>query len=192
MHALIDGERHIVAKVVETEFVVRAIRDIGSVRLFARFRIHSRYHHANTHVEKRIELAHPFRVAFREIIIHRHDVYAGTGQCIQVDRQRGDERLALTGAHFGYLALMEHHPAEHLNIEVAHPEHPLARLADNCECFRQQIIYRLAAREPFAELSRFQRQLFVGQFRELVLQHVDRADFLAQLLQKPVVTATEY
>jgi hypothetical protein len=35
---------------------------------------------------------------------------------------------------------MQNHPADQLHIEVTHPEHPLAGLADDGEGLRQQIV----------------------------------------------------
>jgi hypothetical protein len=41
-------------------------------------------------------------------------------------RQRGDQGLALAGAHLGDLALVQHHAADQLHVEVAHAEHARA------------------------------------------------------------------
>jgi hypothetical protein len=41
------------------------------------------------------------------------------GKRVQIDRQGGDERLAFAGLHLGDLALMQHHAADQLNVEMA-------------------------------------------------------------------------
>ena len=56
-------------------------------------------------------------------------MHALTGQGIQVGRQGGYQGLALTGAHLGNLAIVQHHAADQLHIEVAHVQHPSGGLA---------------------------------------------------------------
>ena len=63
---------------------------------------------------------------------------------VQVDRQRRDERLALAGAHFGDLAVVQRHAADQLHVEVAHLQRALAGLADDGEGLGQQRVERLA------------------------------------------------
>ena len=45
---------------------------------------------------------------------------------VQVDRQRRHQRLAFAGAHLGDLAVVQHHAADQLDVEVAHLQRPLA------------------------------------------------------------------
>jgi len=56
-----------------------------------------------------VELAHPVGVARREVVVHRHDVHALTGQGVQIDRQCRHEGLALAGLHFGDPAEVQRH-----------------------------------------------------------------------------------
>ncbi len=44
------------------------------------------------------------------------------GKTVEVERQRGDEGLALTGLHLGDVALVQDDSAHHLDVE-----HPLLR-----------------------------------------------------------------
>ena len=71
-----------------------------------------------------------------------------TGQRVQVGRQRGDQRLAFTGAHLGNLAVMQHHAADQLHIEMAHIEHATCGLTYGRKRLRQQVIERLAGGKP--------------------------------------------
>jgi len=47
------------------------------------------------------------------------------GQRVQIDRKRGDKRLAFTGLHLGNLAFVENHPADQLDIEMPLPKRAL-------------------------------------------------------------------
>ncbi len=82
---------------------------------------------------------------------------------------------------------MEDHPAEQLDVEVAHVQRPAARLAHDAERLRQQIVERLATLEALPELSgpladRRVRQLTYGR-----LELVDPRDERTQLLQLTLV-----
>ena len=136
------------------------------------------------------------------------------GQRVQVGRQRRHQRLALAGAHLGDLAVVQHHAADQLHVEMAHAERALARFAHHREGFRQQLVERLAARdsssrgcvarrlgvagnprEPFLMRSRnspvLARSASSDSFCDLRLERVDRAHRAAVLLEQPVVAAAE-
>jgi hypothetical protein len=100
-------------------------------------------------------------------------VHALAGQRVQVDRQRGHQRLALAGAHLGDLALVQRHAADQLHVEVAHLQRALAGLAHHGEGLGQQVVERLALREALAELVGLGAQRGVVQLLELRLQRVD-------------------
>jgi hypothetical protein len=65
------------------------------------------------------------------------DAFAGQG--IQIDRQGGRQGLALTRTHFRDLAIVQDHPSDELNVEMAHAENPFTGLADDGKRFREQI-----------------------------------------------------
>ena len=58
---------------------------------------------------------------------------AAAGEGIEVRRQRGHQGLAFPGFHLSDLAVMQHHPAQQLHIEVAHAQHALTGLAHDGE-----------------------------------------------------------
>jgi 1-acyl-sn-glycerol-3-phosphate acyltransferase len=82
---------------------------------------------ADAQTEKMIDLAHPGGIAARQIVVDGHDVHALAGQGVEIGGQRGHQGLALAGAHLGDLAVVQHHAADQLHVEVAHAEHALAR-----------------------------------------------------------------
>ncbi|OAG65283.1 hypothetical protein BIM11_6192 [Burkholderia pseudomallei] len=191
LHARIGLVDHVVAQVVETEFVVRAVRDVGCVRRLLLVVLHPREVDADRKPEEVVEPAHPLGVALREVIVDRHDVHAAAGERVQVRGERRDERLALARAHFGDLAVMQHHPADHLHIEVAHLQHAAARLAAHGERLGQELVERLADRDALTELPCLAAQLVVRQRLDLRFKRIDRRDGLLVLLDEPLIAAAK-
>ena len=149
LDALVDVVREVVAQVVEAELRVGAVGDVALV-LGAPTSGRILLDHADGHAERLVDRPHPLGVAAGEVVVHRDQVDALAGQRVQVDRQRRDERLALTRAHLGDRALVQHRPAEQLHVEVAHPERALRRLADRANASGR----RSSSSSPCASRSR--------------------------------------
>ena len=96
--------------------------------------------HPDADAEEVEDRAHPLRVAPGEVVVDGHDVDAAAGQRVEDRRQRRDEGLALAGPHLGDLALVEDRRAHQLDVEVAHPERPLHRLAGHREGLGQDLV----------------------------------------------------
>ncbi len=136
---------HVVAQVVEAEFVVGAVGDVGGIGSLSLEIVHVVLDTADFQTEEAMNLAHPLRVARSEIIVHGNDVNAAAaGQRVQVGRQRGDQRFAFTGAHLGDLALVQDDAADQLHVEVAHAGSAHAGFSDDGKSFRQNLVERLA------------------------------------------------
>jgi len=133
--AVFDAVLHIVTQVVKAVFVVGAVGDVGGVGGFFLFVVLLRDNHAHAHAQELIQRAHPFGVAAREVIVHRHHVHALARERIQVDGECGHQGLALARAHFGNLAVMQRNRAQHLYVKMAHAKDALARLAHDGEGF---------------------------------------------------------
>ena len=82
---------------------------------------------------------------------------------VEVDRQRGDERLALAGLHLRDHALVQDHAADELHVEVTHAEHALGGLTSDSERLRQQVVERLAVLDALLELDGLGSKLLVGE-----------------------------
>ncbi len=95
---------------------------------------------ANRQTKKVVELAHPFGVASGKIIVDRNHMHTLAAQGIQIGWQGRDQGLPFTGLHLGNFAVVQHHAANHLHIEVAHPKHPLTRFAHHRESLGQQVV----------------------------------------------------
>ena len=133
-----DIELHVVAQIVEPEFVVGSIRDIGTVRSLALFIVESMVDDADTQTEEFVQPAHPFRVAPGEIIVHGDDMHALAFERIQVSRRRRNQRFSFTGFHFRYPALVQRDSADELHIEVPHVQNALARFHERPRRLREE------------------------------------------------------
>jgi hypothetical protein len=136
LEALLHAHRHVVAQVVEAELVVGAVGDVGPVGLALVVGVHLRHVDTDREAEKAVDLAHPLGVALGEVVVHRDDLHAVAGQRVQVRRQRGHQRLALAGAHLRDLAVVQHHAAHQLHVEMAHAQRALAGFAHHRERLR--------------------------------------------------------
>ena len=195
----IEIELHVVAEIVETELVVRAVGDVAAIRFLPLAIAVMVLDDADGEAEELVEAAHPFGVAAGEVIVHGDDVDAAAGECVQINGERRDERLALAGLHLGDLSAVQHHAAHQLNVEMAHVEHALAALTSNRKRLGQHVVQRglqvflrganrdfvarnffLCSVERFdcrtqtlAELGGFLPELVVGQPADFRLQCID-------------------
>jgi hypothetical protein len=118
-------------------------------------------------------------------------VHALAGQRIQVGRQGRDQRLAFAGAHLGDLALVQHHPADELDVEVPQAQRAARSLADRGEGLGQQSLQVLAASQPLAELRGLALELVVAQRLERFFERVRAGDTFVVAAQKPLIAAAE-
>ena len=182
---LLQRRGHVVAQVVEPELGVRAVRDVrrvGRALLLVGLVV---LQHADGQPEALVDRPHPVRVAAGEVVVDRDDVDALAGQRVQRDGERAGQRLALAGAHLGDLAVVQHHAADQLHVEVAHLHRAPADLARERERLRQHLVR--ARRPPPARALRSAQellaQLFVLEQLELRLPGADPLDALGVLLE---------
>ena len=121
LYQVVGRDGHVVAKVVETELVVRTEGDVGLIGLAALGRVgtvlvDTVYRQTVEH----IEWTHPLGITLGQVVVHRHHVHTVAGQSIQEDGKRGHKGLTLTSGHLGYLALVKHGTAEELHVVVHH------------------------------------------------------------------------
>ncbi len=186
-----EVELHVVAQVVEAELVVGPVGDVAAVRDLAFLVVEVVLDDADRHAEEAEDLAHPLRVAARQVVVHRDHVHALAGQGVEVGRQRRHQRLAFARLHLGDAAGVQHVAADELHVEVPHVEHAATGLAHDGKGFRQQVVERGAAGQPLAELGGLVPELAVGQARNRRLEDVDRLDNRTDLLQLTLVLRAE-
>ena len=81
---------------------------------------------AHRQTEETVELPHPFGVAASEVVVHRDQMRAFSGQRVEIKRKRRHQRLAFAGRHFGNSSAMKHDAAHELDVEMHHvPGHGL-------------------------------------------------------------------
>jgi hypothetical protein len=103
-------------------------------------------------------------------------VDAPAAERVEHDRERGGQGLALAGLHLGDRAVVQHHAADQLDVEVAHPHRALAGLAHEREALVQQVVEALAVAARARAARRRLAQLGVGVVLHLGLEGVDPAD----------------
>ncbi len=141
LRLLLTGARHVVAQVVEAELVVRPVGDVR--RVASRFSsrvVDLREDDTDLEPEELVDLAHPARVALGEVVVRGDQVDALARECVEVGRQRGDQRLALTGLHLRDPPEVQGGAAHDLDVEVPLAEHAAGRLAHGRERFGQQLV----------------------------------------------------
>ena len=185
-------------KIIEAEFVVLPVRDIGVVCGLALLIGQPVNDDADVEPEEIVDAPHPFGVAPRQVVVDRDDVHAAPGQRVEDRGQRRDEGLALAGFHLGDLALVQHHSADELDVEMTLAERALAGLAHRGKHRRQQVLHRLVLalaildrrqrRLPFGDLR---AQFVVGEFFELRFETVDLVHVRPQTLNFAVVLRAE-
>ena len=189
LNALLRRERHVVAQVVKTEFVVGTVGNIGSISVTLLRRIHTWHVAIHCHAEEGKQRTVRFRITLGQIVVHCHHVDATTAQGIEVRWQGCGQGFTFTGLHFSDAVGIQHHAADQLHVEVTHAEHPLGGFTHGRECFRQQLLQGLTLLQTLTVLGRLGLQLRVGQSFELRLHCIDLFYNFAQSLERSIVPA---
>ncbi len=176
LHVLREVELHVVAQVVEAELVVGAVGDVAAVGDLPLQIGEVVLDDPDGHAEEAVDAPHPLRVAARQVVVDGDDVDALAFEGVEIGGQRCDEGLAFARLHLGNLAAVEHGAADELHVEVPHVQRPLARLADHGKRVGQQVVERLAVRQPLAQLARAASQLVVRQLLDFGFLGVDLQD----------------
>ena len=196
LHLVVLARRHaVVAEVVEAELARGAVGDVALIHLAAHLGVHLLLDAADGDAEKIVEVPHPLGVAAGEVVVDGDELGIFPGQRVQVERQRGDEGLALARGHLGDAALVQRDAADQLDVEVHHvprqlvvadddlaADHAAGGILHRRESLGQDLVERLAGLEARAELVGLGAELLVGQRLvgelELVDAHDDRATLL--------------
>ena len=163
-------------------------------------------------------MAHPLRVALGQIVVDRDHVDAAPAERVEINRQGRDQGFAFAGLHFRDRALMQHHAADQLHVEVAHVEYAAAGLAHHGESFHQNFVQNFvdgftafvielleAVRvgiglvgnggqtrlNALPEFFGFGAQLVVRELPHLRLKRIDSLDLRHQALQFALVLGPE-
>lgn len=200
----IIGHTH-VAQVVETEFAVRAVRDVAGVLGAALVRRLLVLQATAGQAEKVVDVAHPVRVAQRKVVVDRDELAVLAGEGVQIERHGRDEGFAFAGGHLRDVAAMQRNAAENLDVERNHvPDHRLpadldlpadqaaAGVLDGGERFAHDVIERFALGETRLEFIGLGAQLVIGELLVLLFDGVDFPDERRHLLEVAFRFRAEY
>ena len=146
---------------------------------------------ADAEPQELVDPAHPLRVALGQVVVHRHDVHALAGERVEIDGERGDQRLALARLHLRDLALVQHHAADQLHVEMALAERALGRLAHGGEGRHQQVVECYTASQLLAEGRGARPQLRVREALHLRLERIDGLDMGPIGLELAIIRSSE-
>ena len=82
-------------------------------------------------------------------------MHAFAGQGVEIDGKGGDQGFTFAGTHFGDFAVVQHHTADKLDVEVAHTEYAAGRFATDGEGFDQNVVQSLSVGEALFEFGCF-------------------------------------
>ncbi len=140
----------VVTQVVVSELLPGTVGDVRAVLRLAGsglLRHLRRLQQAGPQAEELVHRPHPLRVAPGQVVVRRQQVDAGPGQRVQVPGQGGGQRLAIPGD---------------LYVVVPLAERTRRGLAHGRERFRQQVVQRLAGRQPGPERAGQRAELVVA------------------------------
>ena len=167
---------HVVAQIVEAEFVVGAVGDVAVVGFLALLIVEPVHDDADGESEEIVDLPHPLGVALGQIVVDGDDMHAATGERVEIDRKRGDQRLAFAGLHLGDLAFVQDHAADQLDVEMALAERALGGFAHGGEGRNQKVVERGAFGDLLLEFVGARLQRIVGERLEFLLERIDLVD----------------
>ena len=182
---------HVVAQVIETEFVVRAEGDVAAVGEFTFGKIHVVQNQADAQAQKMIKPTHPLRVAAGKVIVDGDHVHAFSAERVQIHGQRRNQRFAFAGLHFGDFAFVQTHAAHELNIEMSHTQNSTRRFTADGKRFGQDVFHCFARGKSFAKSVRRGGELVVGEILVLRFKCVDFIDRLLQTFDLLVVVVAQ-
>ncbi|OPZ51745.1 MAG: hypothetical protein BWY91_02604 [bacterium ADurb.BinA028] len=188
---LVRRPGHVVAQVVEAELVVRAVGDVLGIFGAALVGGHRGEDAAGLQPEHPVDAAHQLRLVLGQVVVDRDDVNALARERVEVGRQGRDEGLALTGAHFGDVALVQGDPAHDLHVEVPLAEGPLGGLPNRGEGLGKDGVERLALSQAPLERVGLGAQLGVGQLLEVLLEDIDLGRHRFEPLDDPALAGTQ-
>src|SRR3990170_2966202 len=146
---------------------------------------------ANGKAEGMVDRSHPVGVPLGQVIVHRDEVRALTGQGVQVQREGGHKGLSLAGLHLRYLALVKDEAAYELDIEMAHLKAPPGHFPYRGKGLGQKVVEGLAPGKLLFELCRKLTEALVAHGFHLRLERVDSLDHRQYPLYLAVVPGAE-
>ena len=142
LHLVVERASHVVAQVIKTEFIIRAVGDVAGivVTLFCRRLAQSRNNETNVQTHELMDATHPLSMEASEVIVDGDDVDALAGQSVEIRRQCRNKCLALACLHLGYPTKMQSRSTHQLNVEMALSNDSARRFTHHSEGFNQEVV----------------------------------------------------
>ena len=205
MNAVLRPLGHVVTQVVEPELVGGAKGNIAHVHLTAVSIDHRILDDTDGETEILIDSTHPVAVALSQVIVDSDDMDTLALQSVQINRHGSNQRLTLTGGHLSNLALMQRDPADELDVKRHHiplgldpghipacPQMMTTGFLDHGECFRHDVVKRLARFQPFFELVGFGFEFLLGEVFQFLELFVNLSNGRLHFPGIAIVLGTEY
>ncbi len=121
LHEVAGSHGHVVAQVVEAEFVVGAVSDVALVGATALWGIRLVLVDAvDRSTVEHVERPHPLGVALGQVVVDGHHMHAAARERAEEHGEGGHEGLAFTCGHLGDFALSQDDAADELHVVVRH------------------------------------------------------------------------
>ena len=115
-------DRHVIAQIIKTEFIVGNISNVAAVGLLPLLAAHAVENNTDSKSHKLVDLTHPFRVTFGQVIVDSDYMYTSAFQSIEVGGHGCHKSFTFTGTHLRDTALMQDNAADQLNTERLHSQ----------------------------------------------------------------------
>ena len=179
---------HIVAQVVKTELIVRAVGDVAGVLLTTLCGSLTGQNATGGQPQEAVDAPHEVGLVLGEVVVDGYHVDALARQRPQEGGHGRHERLALTGLHLGDIAQVECGTAHDLDVEGPHAQHPVGRLAHCGECLRQQPIEGFPIDVALLEVRGDLFEVLVGEVRIGLRERLDLSGDGVKLLEGAALT----
>ena len=124
MDLVLVAQLHVVAQVVESKFVVRAVGDIAFVCIAASCIVHVGDYDSNGEAKEVVDWTHPLCVALCKVVVDCDNVHAFAFKGIEIGGRHACERLSFSCLHFKDLALVQDYGSHYLDVVVALAKNP--------------------------------------------------------------------
>ncbi len=117
-----DSEFEMVTEVVEPEFVIGAVGDVGFVCILSSCVVDIGGDNSDGESEELVDSPHPLSVPLGEVVVDGDDMDTFSVEGIERSSKGSDKRFSFAGFHFCDVAMMKSHSPDKLDIEVPHIE----------------------------------------------------------------------
>ena len=139
------SQQQAIAEEIEAKFFRRPVGDVARIGLAALIGFVRGLNDSDRHSQRFVQRPHPLGVTRGQVIVDRGEVSPFADERMKVEGKGRSERFSFARLHFGEAPVEHCHPADVLDVEVAHVERPPTGFPYECECFGQKRRQRFTA-----------------------------------------------